>query len=147
MRNTMLTHMSLNIVAPAATEPNPVQMEFVKHSVQIYKDFIRPMLPTAKIYHHTPDNSVVRDDGFCAYEIAAPDGSKGAVAVYTLTNAGQTSRNILPKGINAGKTYKVTLDNSRASFIVSGYELLNNGIRINIPASMASELVLFEAVE
>ena len=147
MRNTMLTHMSLNIVAPAVTEPNPVQMEFVKHSVQIYKDFIRPMLPTARIYHHTPDNSVVRDDGFCAYEIAAPDGSKGAVAVYTLTSAGQTSRNILPKGINAGKTYKITLDNCRSSFMVSGYELLNNGIRINIPASMASELVLFEAVE
>ena len=146
MRNTMLTHMSLNIVAPAATEPNPVQMEFVKHSVQIYKEFIRPMLPTAKIYHHTPDNSVIRDDGFCAYEIAALDGSRGAMAVYTLTSAGQTSRNILPKGINAGKTYKVTLDNSRASFVVSGYELLNNGIRIHIPASMASELVLFEAV-
>ena len=147
MRNTMLTHMSLNIVAPAATEPNPVQMEFVKHSVQLYKDFIRPMLPTAKIYHHTPDHNIVRDEGFCAYEIAAPDGSKGAIAVYTLTSAGQTSRNIWPKGVNAGKTYKVTLDNSRTSFVVSGYELLNNGVRIHIPASMASELVLFEVVE
>ena len=147
MRNTMLTHMSLNIVAPAATEPNPVQMEFVKHSVQVYKDFIRPMLPTAKIYHHTPDNRIVREEGFCAYEIAAPDGSKGAVAVYTLTNVGQTSRCILPKGINAGKTYKVTLDNSRASITASGYELQNSGIRVNIPASMASELVLFEVID
>lgn len=146
MRNTMLTHMSLNIVAPAATEPNPVQMEFVKHSVQIYKDFIRPMLPTAKIYHYTPDHTVIQDDGFCAYEIAAPDGSKGAIAVYALTNAGKINRFIQPKGVDLSKTYKVTLDNSRTSFTVSGYELMNSGIRIQIPASMASELILFEAV-
>lgn len=147
MRNTMLTHMSLNVIAPAATEPNPVQMAFVKHSVQLYKDFIRPMLPTAKIYHHTPDNGKVLDEGFCAYEIAAPDCRKGAIAVYTLTCAGQDSYRIIPRGITPGLTYRVTLDNSGASFQVSGYDLMSSGIQVSVPASMASELVLLEAVE
>ena len=146
MRNTMLTHMSLNVIAPAATEPNPVQMEFVQHSVQIYKDFIRPMLPTAKVYHHTPDHRAAQEDGFCAYEIAAPDAGKGAVAVYALANAGHTEHCIRPKGIDVSKTYKITLDNSRAAFTLSGYALLHHGICIRIPASMASELILFEAV-
>ena len=42
MRNTMLTHMTLNVIAPADAEPNEAQMAFVKHSVALYKSFIRP---------------------------------------------------------------------------------------------------------
>ena len=143
----MLGHLSLNVIAPADTEPNPVQMEFVRHSVEIYKNFIRPFLPEAQVYHHTPDTNQIRESGYCAYEIAAPDKGKGAMAVYTLTCAKAAQHTVIPKGIDAGKTYKVMLDNSGAAFEISGYELLSRGIPVQIPASMASELVLWEAVE
>ena len=66
MRNTMLTHMSLNVVAPASASLIPLQMEFVIHSTDIYKEFIRPILPTAKMCHHTPDSSESLKDGFSA---------------------------------------------------------------------------------
>lgn len=146
MRNTMLTHMSLNVIAPAKTQENPVQAEFVRHSVDIYKKFIRPFLPNAKIYHHTPESGLLKDD-FYILEIASPDLKKGAIAVFSLPESTKQRIAVIPKGINAGKNYKITLDNSGAEYFAKGNELLMNGIPISIPSSMSSELILFEATE
>ena len=146
MRNTMLTHMSLNVIAPAKTQENPVQTEFVRHSVDIYKKFIRPFLPNAKIYHHTPESGLLKDD-FYILEIASSDLKKGAIAVFSLPESTKQRIAVIPKGINAGKNYKITLDNSGAEYFAKGNELLMNGIPISIPSSMSSELILFESTE
>jgi len=145
MRNTMLGHMSLNVVAPAATEPNKCQMDFVKHSVDVYKNFIRSFLPECLVFHHTPEASRCLSDGNCVIEIAAPDATKGAIGVFTLTLAKRENYTVIPKGIDPAKNYKVTLDNSGSTFTVSGYEISVSGIRVNIPNSMSSELILYEA--
>lgn len=146
MRNTMLGHISLNVVAPAATKPNPIQMEFIKHSVDIYKNFIRDFLPVSKIYHHTPETDLTLKNGYSALEISAPDCSKGAIAAFTLTNAKSEKFTVIPKGTDAGKKYKITLDNSGTSFEINGSELISNGICIDIPSSLSSELILYEAI-
>lgn len=144
MRNVMLTHMSLNVISPAAANINPVQMEFVSRSVDTYKNFIRKFLPVAKTYHHTPDAD---KNGVCILEIASPDGKKGATAVFMLSDAKLKNIRVYPKGICAGMNYKVTLDNSKSSFIAKGYELIANGIPVCIPSSLFSELILIEATE
>lgn len=54
MGNAMLGHISLNPLSPALAQWNPRQMAFIRHSVQLCKDFIRPMLPTSRMYHHIP---------------------------------------------------------------------------------------------
>ena len=144
MRNTMLTHMSLNVIAPAGAEINTVQAEFVRHSVDVYKNFIRPFLPEAKVFHHTPESAKGADNG-CVLEISSPDCKKGAIGVFSFP-CGKTDFNVIPKGINAGMNYKVTLDNSGAEFNVSGYELITHGLKINLPSALSSELILFEAI-
>lgn len=141
IRNCMLGHISLNVISPAAAEINTEQMKFVKHSVEIYKSFIRPFLAKSKVYHHTPD---VKNDEFSVLEIAAPDGKRGAIAAFALAGAkGQLT--VCAKGADQSENYKVTLDNDRESFVVSGRELKQNGIIIDIPASLSSELILYEA--
>ena len=146
MRNTMLTHMTLNVVAPADTQPNKASMDFIKHSVEVYKNFIRPFLPEAKAFHHTPEAGLLSRD-FYALEIASPDSKKGAMAVFSLPSA-QSSRYIAtPKGINAEHTYKITLDNSGASYNAKGSELLTRGIPVSLPCPLSSELILFEQVK
>ncbi len=146
MRNTMLTHMSLNVISPAAAKMNSQQLEFVKHSIDIYKSFIRKFLPHSKIYHHTPDTSCAEKDGFIVLEVAADDMTKGAVAVFSLPLVNTDRYKLTLKGIDAERIYKVTLDNSRASYQVSGAELMQNGIDVYIPSSMSSELVLYESI-
>ena len=146
MRNTMLTHISLNVVAPASAPENPIQTEFIRHSVDIYKNFIRTFLPEAKIYHHTPEISTF-ENGLYILEIASPDCKKGVAAVFTLPDSKQKNVAVFPKGINAGLNYKITLDNSRATYYAKGNELLLNGIPVSISSSLSSELILFEAAE
>lgn len=146
MRNTMLTHMSLNVISPAALPENPAQAEFIRHSVDVYKKFIRPFLPKSKIYHHTPESGLFKDD-FYILEVASPDCKKGAAAIFTLPNAKNSSLHFVPKGINAGMSYKITLDNGGASYTAKGHEILTDGIPVSIAASMSSELVLFEATK
>ena len=146
MRNTMLGHMSLNVIAPAATKANSIQMEFVKHSLEIYKEFIRPMLPTCKIFHHTPEVYKTVEEGYQILEIASPDGGRGAITVITLSGSNEKAIRVCPKGVDAGIRYKVTLDNEQTVFEMDGRELQMEGIVISISASMSSELVLFEAV-
>ncbi len=147
MRNTMLTHMSLNVVAPAAAALNLVQLEFVKHSTDIYKSFIRPILPASKTCHHTPDSVQALKKGFTALEIYTPDKTKGAAAVFSLPGCKCKEINIKLKGVSAGYKYKVTLDNDRVSYAVSGSELCAHGIDIKFSSALSSELILFKTVE
>ena len=145
MRNAMLTHMTLNVIAPASAIPNEAQAAFVRRSVALYKDFIRPFLPTARVYHHAPEADEARKNGFCALELAAADQSRAALAAFTLTGAKNDRFTVYPRGLSADRIYTVTLDNSGASFERDGFALMNDGVTISLPASMGSELVLFES--
>ncbi len=143
IRNTMLGHISLNVISPAGAEINEAQMDFIRHSTDIYKNFIRPFLHKSKIYHHTEDLTKAN----CSIlEIAAPDKSKGAATVTALCNSGTLETIVKLKGIDYSKNYKVTLDNERESFILSGRELKTNGIIIEIPSSLSSQLILYEEI-
>ena len=144
IRNTMLGHMSLNTIAPFGRTYNPLQMNFVKHSINIYKGFIRDFLPTAKIYHHTPDTKENIKNGYSCLEISAENKAKGTVACFTLSTPSTDTFTVFPKGIDTGKTYIVTLDNSGDEFEVSGRQLMTHGINIRIPTVLSSELILYK---
>lgn len=79
-------------------------------------------------------------------EIASPNGDKGAATLFTMPGVKENRYTFFPKGVDAGKTYRVTLDNSRQSFTVEGWKLLSEGIPVRIPGNMASELVLYRAI-
>ena len=141
MRNTMLTHLTLNVINPADAKINDAQMEFVRHSVALYKNFIRDILPACRVYHHVPEAD---RNSFTALEISSPDKEKSVIAAYNLSMAKDEFITVFPRGIDASKEYTVTLDNTGSEFTVRGYELMTDGIKIRIPSSMSSELILFE---
>lgn len=145
VRNALLGHVSLNVIAPTMLFPNPIQMEFLQHSMEIYKSFIRPILPTAKVFHHTPNAASDGDGTLSILEIASPDGASGALTVCTLMNA-EADLFIRPRGIDIERTYEVTFDNTGSTVIVSGYELFSHGVRISIPSALSSELILYRAI-
>ncbi len=146
MRNTMFGHMSLNVVACPTTFANPKQMEFIQHSVQLYKDFIRPFLPTCKVFHPTPDVKEALKQGYTLLEIAAEDKSRGVFGAFTLSEGGQREIKATLSGVDTAKTYKVTFDNLGLTCTMSGADLYMNGITLKVPASMSSELVTYEAI-
>ncbi len=146
MRNTMFGHMSVNVVAPAITYANPEQMKFIKHSIQLYKDFIRPFLPESKIFHPTPEAKETLKQGYSMLEVAAKDSTRGIYGVFTLSESKDKEVSFTLKGVDLSKTYKVTYDNSGYSFTATGAELYNKGLTVKIPSSMSSELITYEAI-
>ncbi len=145
MRNAMLGHLTLNVISPNGMPINESQLEFVRRSVDTYKNFIRKFLPDSKYYHHTPDCAECRESGLCILEAAANDKKAGALAVFTLSNGKNGRFTVYPKGVNAGLDYRVTLDNTGESFVASGAELMRKGVVLEIGQTLGSELVLYEA--
>ena len=143
LRNTMLGHISLNVISPANARINDGAIAFIKHSTDIYKTFIRTILSNCKTYHHTPD---LNGKDFSVLEISAPDKSKGAITVITLCGTNERRIMVTPRGIDPAKEYRVTLDNEGFTYTIPGEKLRRNGIAVDINSSLSSELILYEAI-
>ena len=131
------------ISPPVGERLNPELLEFLRHSLDIYKNFVRPFLPESNIYHHTPDSSELQPKGFGIIEAAAKDGSKGMLGVFQLANPKERETVIHPRGVNASRTYNVTFDNTRRTCKVDGFTLKNDGLHIRLDGALTSELVLY----
>ncbi len=144
MRNAMFGHMTLNVFGPKTAAMNPDVFEFIRHSTDLYKRFLRPYLPQALMYHHTPDTKEAIRSGFTVLEAAAPDASRSCIGVFTLTAPQGESLTVRPRGLSAAKRYRVCFDNSRTCCEMSGIELMNVGLTVRIPSALSSELLTFE---
>ncbi|MBR6766823.1 MAG: alpha-galactosidase [Clostridia bacterium] len=147
MRNAMMGHLTLNVFSPAAAAYNPEQLAFIKRSVGIYKDFIRPMLPKASMYHYNAEVAKARKEGYQALQLVSEDKMKSALTVFRLPGASTAPVKIVPQGLSLDKKYKVTLDNTGSSAIVTGWELSTCGITTMPLSAMTSELILIEAID
>ena len=105
------------------------------------------MLSTAYMYHHNADIPGVKQDGYSALELASADKTKAAITILTVPGAKEQRIHIIPRGVDASGIYRVTLDNTDESMIITGRELLVSGINTRILGVMTSELILIEAVE
>ena len=155
-RNTIFGRPTTNDYNTIGSEMNPEQIEIVKHTFDIYKKHVRPYIDDSLIFHHTP--TLTTDPGASASAISEEsrgvgiiersscDGRHGIVGIFGLANAIEDpTRTVYPKGIDPSLTYNVTLDNYGTAFEMKGYEILNTGIRINLSASLTSELIVYEA--
>ena len=147
MRNAMLGHLTLNVLSPAAADFNPEQLTFIKHSTDLYKNFIRPFLPTARMYHHIDDISGAREKGWTALELTAADRSRAAISVFTLPMSKEQRITVIPRGLDLSRRYRITLDNSGATFTADGAALASNGITLLPLTAMRSELILLETID
>ena len=155
VRNTIFGRPTTNDYNAVGSEMNPMQIETVKHTLDIYKKHIRPYIDESVIFHHTPElvgdptsGGAIVDQprGTGILERASEDGRHGVVGIFSLADTGRgTAETVYPKGIDPSLSYTVTLDNSGASYTVSGSELMQNGIRVTLPTALSSELVIYEA--
>ncbi len=146
VRGAMLSHMTLNVFGPATAEMNPDVFDFVSRSVALYKSFIRPFLNEARVYHPTPDCKAARAAGYTALELVSPDQKRGVIGIFTLTSWTGGEIALRVRGLNRGKTYRVTYDSDGASEIMTGAALMR-GVTAFIPSALSSELILIEEIE
>lgn len=144
VRHTLFGRPTTNSYNCIGSKFNPKQLDFVKHCYDIYKNVIRPFAPNGKIYHHTPVVPYTQAKGTVVLERSAVDNLAGVIGVFTLAGNNSVTTTVYPKGVDADKVYDVTLDNSGATVKLTGYEMINNGIKVNITQNLSSELIIYK---
>lgn len=162
----------VGLVAPSVEELSPQRRERFLHYAGIYKRFIRPLLPTCKMYHHEPVNwrAGVESSAWFAVEYASPERTKGWATIVRMRNGPggkfvpgywndvlndrvvpsaqdwQSDAYVFkPRGLDPAKTYRVTFDSMNTAVTVDGLRLLQDGLTIRLENVGMSELLLFEA--
>ncbi|MBQ9098377.1 MAG: alpha-galactosidase [Clostridia bacterium] len=146
VRHTLFGRPSTNDYNTVGSEMNPAQIEFVRHSFDLYKSFVRPMAGKDLMFHHTPEVNGTHPEGVCVLERAAEDASRSMIGVFSLCMSGARTEMVFPRGIDAGATYRITFDNSGSTATVDGYTLQQQGIRIALDGALQSELILLEKI-
>ena len=146
VRHTLFGRPSTNDYNRVGSRMNPTQLDFVKHSLDLYKSFVRPMAGKDVILHHTPQVDGTQPQGVCILERAAEDESRSMIGVFALCMAGERQERIYPRGIDAARRYRVTFDNTGATAEMEGLALQNEGLRVRLDGALQSELILLEAL-
>jgi hypothetical protein len=142
------TPMIFNATLPRSVEELRPEMreKFLQYS-DIYKTFIRPMLPTSNVYHHAPVNSKgdVDSGDWFAMEFSSPDKRKGWATIIRLAKDGLDSYLLKPRGLDPQRTYSVIFDNTGETKTFTGASLMSAGLQVHPKPDGASELLLFRA--
>jgi alpha-galactosidase len=146
MRHVLLGHITLIGFYPSKEERNPAQMQRVKHHVEIYKNFIRPFMPSCRVYHHTPVISGKEPQGWCVLEYVAEDDSRAVISLFRLAGESTSEFRVYPRGIALDKKYRIAFDNEGSTIEKYGEEVRSKGINIAVGHALGSELLLFEAI-
>lgn len=153
-RNAIFGRPTTNDYNAIGSKINPIQIETVKHAFDVYKRHIRPYIEGSRIFHHTPEVAVYgasiaeQPHGTGIIERCSGDGKHGVMGIFRLIRKGGAEDYVVyPKGIDVSLRYRVELDNDSQSFTLSGAEIRRLGIRVGLPASLTSELIIYTALD
>jgi hypothetical protein len=111
----------------------------------MFKRWVRPMLDTCRVFHHTPFQRHDRAADWIVLEYAAQDGGRAYAGIWRLDQPGPDEYRLLPRGLDRERTYRVRFDNAGQAVELSGHDLMTTGLTVRVPGPMTSELLLFEA--
>ncbi|WP_167132585.1 glycoside hydrolase family 36 protein [Paramicrobacterium chengjingii] len=129
---------------PMPSASNAVHIERINHFLDIYRRVVLVHGAQTRIHHHTPTDFV--STGWGVLERAAVDRSTSIVGVFRLGDIGDDETVVFPRGIDQGRRYRVVFDDAPSVTEVSGFELVQHGLRVRRTASLTSELIVLEAL-
>ena len=147
VRHAIFGRPTVNDFNTVGTAWNPEQIDFVRHTIEIYKQLVRPHIPHSRIWHHTPECNGEYPAGNCILERSAADGEAGILGVFRLAGLPQDEYvTVYPRGVDLAAKYDVTLDNTGCTFRKDGFVLRNDGVRVYLPSALQSELLTYKKV-
>lgn len=132
--------------APSVAEMVSAFGQRLKRSVEIYRQHVRPLLTTCKVFHHTPVIDFRNPRGYCVLEYAAPDGASAVAGIFRLAGPADGSYHFKPRGLDRGRRYRVLFDNTREAVEMNGLTLSDRGLEIRLDNPLTSELLIFDTV-
>jgi hypothetical protein len=115
----------------------------VKKATDIYKSWVRPMLPDAKVHHILPRPDGYHWDGMFYW---SPSLKHGTLYIFR-PNSPEKSRTVVLKGLEPSTRYKIHgEDNSTPAATYTGSQLMEAGLKIGLPGPYTSDLIYVEQV-
>jgi hypothetical protein len=146
LRIGLFGHFTVSGIFPTVQEQNAATRERWRHTIELYKSFVRPMLSTCRLFHHTPIQRQTEEGDWVVLECMDDDSSRGYTGIFRLGGAKEDAYHFYPKGLDISKRYRVTYDTRGQSQECEGGTLANQGLRVAVPSAFTSELLLFEVV-
>lgn len=144
LRLLLFVRPTFGFMTPLDMDWNPLQLERVKHAIGLYKEFVRPFMPTGRIFHHTPCFSGPEPQGWGVLELASRDRDRGICGLFQLSAPRQPEYLLRVRGLDVSRRYCVTFDSSDQRCEVDGFTLMQQGITVRLEGALTSELLLFE---
>jgi alpha-galactosidase len=145
-RLLMFVRPTLGFFHPLGAPWNPILLERMRHFIGLYKSFVRPFMPTGRIYHHTPAVDNPEPKGWGVLELASQDRSRGICGLFQLASPDQADYALKLRGLDVSRRYRVTFDSTGQACEVPGFTLVKQGLDIRLEGALTSELLLFEAM-
>lgn len=146
LRIGLFGHFCVSGIFPTMEERQVAARERWRRTIDLYKTFVRPMLPTCRMFHHTPVQRQGEPGEWVVLECASPEGDRAYAGIFRLPGATDDAYQFRPRGLNPSLRYRVAYDSKDFSCEVDGLTLADRGLRILVPGAFTSELLLFEAV-
>jgi hypothetical protein len=136
LRSGMMGWLTIMLDTTAWTEQ---QRAAAKHEIRVYKEQLRPFIRDAELYHISLRPDGVHWDGL---EYFDPKRGKGVVYAFHGSTESEAGHTYKLRGLAAGKQYRLHFeDHSAPDRTVSGRELLDSGLMINLAVPNSSELI------
>lgn len=93
-RLTLFAHPPFGYTHATGSRPNPLQLARLRHTVELYKAFVRPFHRSSRIYHRTPVVEGLDPHGWGVLELASRDRQRAVAGLFRLsdTGTGQAAR-------------------------------------------------------
>jgi hypothetical protein len=123
---------------------SPEQRQTAKDAIRLYKERLRPFIREADLYHISPRPDGVHWD---AVEYWQPHTRQGVVYAFHGSETGERAHSFVLAGISPDKHYLLHFeDGSSPGREVSGRELMQSGLMVNLPAPLSSELIFLSEI-
>lgn len=131
---------------PRGANWNPQQLASLRHFVDLYKGVARPIMATGRIYHHTPEFQGPEPHGWGVLELASNDRTRALCGLFQLSAPTEPEYRLRLRGLDVGRRYSVTFDNTGQTAAVEGVVLMHEGLTVRLEGALTSELLVIEAV-
>ncbi|NQT15594.1 MAG: alpha-galactosidase, partial [Planctomycetes bacterium] len=134
--------MSAWICCPANIENwTPEQVRSLREAVEVYKEWIRPILQDAKVHHILPRPDGKHWDGMFYF---SPSLKKGTLYIFR-PDSDEETKTIKLKGLETQKQYWLwSEDGSILPGVRAGQQLMEAGVVIELPAAYTSDLIFLQ---
>ena len=146
LRIGLFGHFCVSGIFPTMAERHAAARARWQRAIDLYKTFVRPMLSTCRMFHHTPIQRQTEPGDWVVLECAAPDGSRMYAGIFRLASGGGDAYRFYPKGLDGTRRYRVTYDTGGHSREEDGGVLMDQGLRVAVAGAGRSELLLLEAI-